>query len=187
MRTDAINVALEAAISRDRLEKYLLASDGNLHAALSLYERNLRLAEAFYVSLQSLEVCLRNTSHTHMSLVYGAEWLTDHAAAPLSDFSRSMVNDAIKEIDGQISPGKIVAELKFAFWVGLVSAQYDNTLWRAALHRGFRAQSGQKRSVVHGRLNAIRRFRNRVAHHEPIFHRPVDTLHAEVIEALCRA
>ena len=95
-----------------------------------------------------------------------------------------MVNDAIKEIDGQISPGKIVAELKFAFWVGLVSAQYDNTLWRAALHRGFRAQSGQKRSVVHVRLNAIRRFRNRVAHHEPIFHRPVDTLHAEVIEAI---
>ncbi|MFO0437906.1 MAG: hypothetical protein ACK5YD_05205, partial [Phenylobacterium sp.] len=37
---------------------------------------------------------------------------------------------------------------------------------------------------VHRRLNALRRLRNRIAHHEPIFHRDLETDHAEVIEAI---
>jgi hypothetical protein len=184
VRTQAINLALESAISRQRLEKYLAANGDDLDLALRLYERNLRLSEAFYVPLQSLEVCLRNIAHNQMSATYGPDWLTDQVAAPLNDFSRSMVNEAVREIDGAATAGKIVAELKFAFWVGLMSHQYDNTLWRSAMHRCFRASGSKKRAVVHGRLNAIRRFRNRVAHHEPIFHKRLDVTHGEVIEAL---
>lgn len=184
MRTETINLALERAISRERLEKYLLNQGGDLNGALSLYELNMRVSEAFYVPLQCLEVCMRNVIHSFMSAAYGAEWLTNPAAAPLNDFSRSMINEAIREIDGTPTAGKIVAALRFAFWVGLLAKQYDATLWRQALHRGFRAEGAKKRAVVHGRTNAIRRFRNRVAHHEPIFHKPLDQTHAEVIEAI---
>ena len=74
--------------------------------------------------------------------------------------------------------------LKFAFWVGLLSPQYDATLWRRALYRCFLHGGGKKRSLVHGRFNAIRRFRHRIAHHEPLFHRPVAQLHDELIEAI---
>lgn len=142
------------------------------------------LAEAFYVPLQCLEVCLRNKIHDRMSEVYGADWLTSATAAPLNDFSRSLVNDAKKKVGEDASSGKLVAELSFAFWVGLLATQYDATLWRRALHSCFKATRGQKRSVVHGRLNAVRRFRNRIAHHEAIYDRPLERLHREMIEAV---
>jgi hypothetical protein len=41
-----------------------------------------------------------------------------------------------------------------------------------------------KRADVHGRFNAVRRFRNRIAHPEPIFHRDVKQTHDEIIDAI---
>lgn len=185
MRTPEINSALEGSISTERLGKYLHEANGNLDLSIGLYERNMLLSESFYVPLQCLEVCLRNKVHAQMSQVYGGSWLLDHTAAPLVDHSRSMINDALDEIPPEdVTSGKVVAELKFAFWVGLVSKGYDNTIWRSAAYRAFIARGGQKRSVVHGRLNAIRRFRNRIAHHEPIFHRDVEKVHNEIIAAI---
>jgi len=183
MRNERINGSLAASISIERLEKYLADQDHNLDAALRLYEWNMSLSEAFYTPLQCLEVCLRNKIHARMCDVYG-DWLTDQTAAPLNDFSRRMINEAISNVDGNVTPGSIVAEAKFGFWVGLLAPQYDASIWRRALSQRF--QVGQKRSrrQVHGRFNAIRRFRNRVAHHEPIFHRPVAQLHDEIIDAI---
>lgn len=62
MRTPQINIALERALSPTRLGRYLADTNGLLDSALSLYERNARLAEAFYRPLQSLEVCRRFAS-----------------------------------------------------------------------------------------------------------------------------
>lgn len=182
VRNERIDAALAEAISRERLKKYLAARNDDLDAALALYEWNMRLSEAFYTPLSCLEVCLRNKAYGRMAEVYGGEWLTNPAAAPLNDFSRFLVNEAVRHIDGQATTGKLIAELKFGFWVGLFATQYDATLWRRALYRCFRAAPPRKR--IHGRLNAIRRFRNRVAHHEPIFHRPSERMHAEITEAI---
>ena len=87
------------------------------------------------------------------------------------------------------APGKVIAELKFAFWVGLVGPQYDATIWRKCLYKAFRSVGGKRRKDIHSRLNALRRFRNRIAHHEPIFHKPIKVTHIEVIETvrwMCR-
>lgn len=184
VRTPEINAALEQTISRERLEKYFRDQGNDLDRALTLYERNIQLCEAIYVPLQALEVCLRNKVHRQMSSVYGPAWLTDPTAAPLNGFSRSLVNQAVGDIDGPLTPGKIVAELKFAFWVGLMGPHYDESLWRRALHVCFRNGGGKKRARVHGRFNAIRRLRNRVAHHEPIYHKPIGQLHDEILEAI---
>ncbi|MEO3414600.1 Abi family protein [Roseovarius sp. CAU 1744] len=185
MRTPEINTALENSISTERLEKYLLETGGDLDLSIELYEENMLLSESFYVPLQCLEVCLRNKIHAQMSKVYGTSWLLDHTVAPLTDHSRSMINDALEEIEPEdVTSGKIVAELKFAFWVGLMSRTYDSSIWRAALYKAFAATTGQKRSVVHGRLNMLRRFRNRVAHHEPIFHKDLEKTHNEIIETI---
>jgi hypothetical protein len=82
------------------------------------------------------------------------------------------------------APGKVIAELKFAFWVGLVGPQYDATIWRKCLYKAFRSVGGKRRKDIHSRLNALRRFRNRIAHHEPIFHKPIKVTHIEVIETV---
>lgn len=157
-----------------------------MSSALTLYERNTRLSEAFYTPLQCLEVTLRNTIHEVMAVNYGAQWLTNNLV-PLSAISLSMIQDAINILQqgGHASGADdIVAELKFAFWVGLLGPGYDQTIWRSALHRGFRVGGARKRKDVHNRLNAIRRLRNRIAHHEPIYQRNVASDHAEIIDTI---
>jgi hypothetical protein len=183
LKTPQTNTALERTITRVRLGKYLEAKGNDWDAALKLYEDNMKLSESFYVPLQCLEVCLRNCIHEQMSNVHGADWLQK---GPLSPDSKLMVNEALAELKDKsnLSPGDLVAELKFAFWVGLLGPHYDATLWRNALYKAFLARTGQRRSIVHRRMNALRRLRNRVMHHEPIFDRSLDQMHNEIIEAI---
>lgn len=181
MRTSDVNRSLERTISAARLSRYLRARADNLDAAIELYERNTRLAEALYTTLQGLEVTLRNTIDSHMRVTYGDDWLIS-GAAPL----QAAAVEAVEETSGRIRSSKhddLVAELKFSFWVGLLGHKYDDNTWRAAIHLGFRATGPKQRKLVHRRMNALRRFRNRVAHHEPIYDRAAQ-MHAEAIEAI---
>lgn len=182
MRTPAINAKLERTLSRERLTKYLAESGNDLNASLSLYERNTRLSEAMYSPLQSLEVCLRNSISHEMRLAYGADWLTN-GNVPFAANAQRMITDAAAECGHGYTPSDLVAELKFSFWVGLTGPGYDATLWRSALYKAFGAQGSKKRARVNGRLNALRRFRNRVAHHEPVFG-TANQLHVECIETI---
>jgi hypothetical protein len=66
--------------------------------------------------------------------------------------------------------GRVVAELNLGFWRFLLTGQYDRTLWRGALYRAF---PGQSRRVVYDAASVLHLCRNRIAHQEPIFNRPV--------------
>lgn len=60
---------------------------------------------------------------------------------------------------------QVIAGLSFGFWSGLLlHAEYED-LWRKALHRAF-PYSGGRRKTVGTQLEAIRKFRNRIAHHD---------------------
>jgi hypothetical protein len=186
VRTIVTNEALERTLTRERLEKYLSATNQDLDAALKLYEENSRLSEAFYTPLQSVEICLRNCLHEQLTTSYGEEWYRNQAT-PLAQDSRRMIFDVIDQLRKNREPeipGKVVAELKFAFWIGLLGPGYDSTLWRGGLYKAFLAAGGKPRKTVHSRLNVIRRFRNRVAHHEPIFDRQLFQMHSEIIDAI---
>lgn len=164
----------------------MLCSGNDLDQALALYEKNTRLAEAFYTPLQCLEVCLRNAIHRCMSNGYATDWFHDNSV-PLSNESILHIQDAENALRHEplpLRPGSIVAELKFGFWVGMLGPGYDATIWRKHLYKAFLARSGKKRGDVHSRLNALRRFRNRVAHHEPIYHRQLTVVHDEIIESI---
>lgn len=119
-----------------------------------------------------------------MCNVYGLDWF-QNGQPPLNNHALQMIREAYAECKKTPVPASdVVAELKFAFWVGLLGPQYDTTLWRKALYRGFQVGAGRRRSDVHGRFNALRRFRNRVAHHEPIFKRDLQNTHNEIMEAI---
>ena len=184
LRTDAINSALEASLSRERLSECLQDCGGVVNDALSLYERNTRLSEAFYSSLQCMEICFRNKLSLQLSLKYGDNWINSNGCPLLAD-SRGEAQRVVGEIKKQ-SPTlhDIIAELNLGFWVGLLGPRYDRTLWRECLYRSFRADGPKKRAIVHRRFNALRRFRNQIAHHEPIFHVEVEQFHTEIIEAI---
>ena len=76
------------------------------------------------------------------------------------------------------SPGRVVAELSFGFWTGLVGKQYEQAFWVPLLHRAFpyavfdapgsKRPNGYRRSDIAARLDDVRRLRNRIAHHERI-------------------
>lgn len=185
LRTVIINESLEISLTRERLEKYLDENGQDLDASIELYEKNTRLSEAFYTPLQCVEICLRNKLNIELSATYGDLWYQNRNP-PLNDDSLRMIFEAKEELtkSGRVSPGRVVAELKFAFWVGLLGPKYDASLWRKCLHRAFPACGGRPRKTIHSRFNAIRRFRNRVAHHEPIFHLSPIIRHQEIIEAI---
>jgi hypothetical protein len=186
LRTVLTNEALEKTLTRERLSKYLEVAHQDLDKAIGLYEKNTRISEAFYTPLQCLEVCLRNSLNAQLANRFGDEWFRD-PQVPLNNDSTRMIFDAVEELKRdrrETSPGKVIAELKFSFWVGLIGPQYDATIWRTCLYKAFLPGGGKPRKVVHSRLNALRRFRNRIAHHEPIFHKPIKVTHIEILETI---
>lgn len=187
MRTPAINAALERALSVPRLGRYMRDSNQLLDAALSLYERNQRMTEAFHRPLQALEVCLRNHLNARLVSHYGSNWVHT-MAPPFGQSEVERVDKAKKDLRRErvpVTQGAIVAELTFGFWVTLLSAQYEHTLWTPQFSRVFRS-AGRKmrRQTVHNRMNELRVFRNRVAHYEPIYHMTPSRRHADLIEAI---
>lgn len=69
-----------------------------------------------------------------------------------------------------VTPGRMVAELTFGFWVGLTGPKYSVDLWEQHLYKAFpNGKLGRKQ--LNRRLESIRLLRNRVAHHEPILSR----------------
>jgi hypothetical protein len=187
MRTPALNSALERALSVPRLGRYLADSNQIVDAALSLYERNARIAEAFYRPLQSLEICLRNQLNLQLVSRYGTHWF-NNGGPPFEADAIAKIDNAIvdlRQAGKAITPGAVVAELSFGFWVMILARKYDATLWRSTCSAAFR-ESGRRlaRQRVHNRMDEIRRFRNRVMHHEPVYHRDPATMHADIIQAI---
>jgi hypothetical protein len=88
--------------------------------------------------------------------------------------------------------GHLIAKLDFGFWVSLCRDSYADTrgegprLWPRALDLAFqkRPRSVTTRVEVYHRFDRIRRFRNRVAHHEPIWDRDYLAQHDYILDSL---
>lgn len=178
--------AIELSISAQRLGRYT-ARGSELAAAIALYEQNTRMAEAFYTPLQGIEICFRNKLHAALQADFGEGCLI-HERVPVFQEGLKRLSEAKTALRSpwrEMTEGAIVAELSLGFWVGLIGPPYDATLWRKSLYRVF-TRNGRhlRRKDVHGRFNAIRRFRNRVAHHEPIWDQDLLSRHSEIIEAI---
>lgn len=157
---------LAAAISRERLARYVAASNGNLASALKLYELNLRLGQLLYGALHGFEVLLRNSMHDQLTAFFKhAAW---YDKAPLNSSSREMVAVAKANAGAKAYiPGKVIAELTMGFWTGLTAGSYQRDLWVPCLYRAF-PNIPPDRAKIHATLSDIKALRNRVAHHERI-------------------
>ncbi|MCJ1712726.1 hypothetical protein [Curtobacterium sp. VKM Ac-2922] len=84
----------------------------------------------------------------------------------------------------------MVAATSFGFWVGLTDAgtprhprlSYETTLWQPRMVHAFPWLRGVRRKQLHHRLDEVRRFRNRLAHHEPIVRAPLERIRDDVLE-----
>jgi hypothetical protein len=182
---------LERALSTERLSTYLAAAKGDHAAALRLYVWNTELSAAFYGPLQALEILVRNAFHRELSAVYGPAWY-DNPRVPLTPGAQALVADAkdtLRRANRPLDPGRIVAELSFGFWERLLThgppgkLNYEMALWRPAFHRAF-PNSRRRRVDVHKPLPGLRDLRNRIAHHEPIFARPLASEYHTITEVI---
>ena len=193
--TEDLLSGLEVAFSPERMGTYLRSAQGDRTKALRLYTWNTALCAAFYGPLQALEVTLRNAMHRELAACYGGEWY-DKPAAGLDRGARERIADArmtAQRAGHAATPPQVVATLPFGFWVALLraggrieragpKADYERTLWRPALRAAFPHRAPLTRRQAQEPLDALRVLRNRIAHHEPVFARPVREDYDRVLE-----
>lgn len=163
---------LQETLSADRLSPYLVETLSDIEKALQLYVWNVALSSAFYGPLGVLEIVLRNAIHRELSIAFGPQWHDAHGFLGID----ARFNAAVARAKGHVAANRrpmttprLVAALSFGFWVNLLRPDYMRSLWWPCIHRAFPA--GSKRSAVLGMFEPLQKFRNRVAHHEPIFHK----------------
>lgn len=179
-------------LSLARFSTYLNAKAGSTPDALALYEWNINVSCAFLAPLQIFEVAMRNTISEAIELNYGPNWPFEPSFEiglpnPRNAYSprRDMIVHRRLE-----TTGKIIAELKFMFWQQMFTARYDSAIWNHHLRTVF-PQSDKTKSIKELRAEArgifedIRKLRNRIAHHEPIFSRNL-ILHMDQIKKLLK-
>lgn len=96
------------------------------------------------------------------------------------------------------TPDRVIPELTFGFWNSLLDSRYERLpahcldpharpLWPFLLKPVFphAPRYLRTRAQILTRLNAIRKLRNRVFHHETIWHHPnLNQVYAEIMEAI---
>ncbi|WP_168455106.1 Abi family protein [Acetobacter pasteurianus] len=178
--------ALQTSLSPERFSTYLRASDGHQEQALRLYTHNTALSAAFYGPLQGLEIAVRNALHRELTARFGPAWY-DNRLTGLNPKAQDQILRAKRDVQRehrQADPPHVVASLSFGFWVALLgkggNSNYEMILWRPALAKAFpHARLGRKQA--HQQLDYLRTFRNRIAHHEPIFTRHLAADHEAIL------
>lgn len=173
-----LETEIERVIGPDRFGLYI-AEAGNLSDALRLYSWNAAIAGAFLGPISMVEVALRNAISRELRAAFGPIWYDDSAFLALDATPRTRNNiDTSKRRIARAVParriteGRVVAEMYLSFWVYLLRPALNRTLW-PALRPAFKSYTHRKTVVRY--LEPLIPFRNRVAHHEPIFNRrPVD-------------
>lgn len=187
------------ALSEERLHQFTQYPGEPRWEALARYAWNVAICEAFYPLLHHLEIALRNSidhagqkayPYTHYDRI--DSWL-DAVPSPIDrKHGQPAVLEAKKRLIGwdakahdfakpgnYATHGKLVAELSFGFWTGMLSKFYmyqsakEPRLWPHMLAVAFPHGPNLKHPSQAAReFNEIRKFRNRVFHHEPIWSRP---------------
>ena len=182
MQTDFWNNHLNlqnyiATIGKPRLSKYFHIARGNAHHALQLYHWNIKLSQSLYLPLQCWEIALRNRMNDFLCSKFGQKWhLQKETKRILYPRDIARLDQALKRQQQKLqklpSADQITSDLSAGFWVALLGARY---------HQAFRWQSNMRRCIFNDissldikwarqSCDDLLALRNRVAHHEPIFH-----------------
>lgn len=163
--------ALEVTLSAGRLHLYRKYADNDDVEALKLYCWNTCLSQVFYWPLHAFEVSLRNAMADRMYDEYGDDWYER-----IDSFKRGRGNNeevehvdkAKRKLDQDglaYGHDNIVAAISMGFWEGLLKVEYEEKLWKPL----FSAIFPIDRSEAFRKVNQMKRLRNNVAHHEPVF------------------
>jgi len=167
--------AIEAALSQARLARFLPEAGGDRQRAIRLYIWNIRLCEAFYLPTQLAEVCARNAIVKPVARRFTNDWHASPAFRAILPPRLMLELDRVVDEEQRTKRGlftvdHVVAGLSFGFWLNLLTAGYDKQLWLNGVRVSFPYFPGPLgRQDLYDRLDRMRRWRNRIAHHNAIF------------------
>jgi hypothetical protein len=177
--------------SRYRLSKYLTATNNNELKALKLYVINTKISAAFFSDIHYIEITLRNKFDKELTNAFGPEWFKkEQCLTLLNPLCQNLLLKAqniaarkrTETSDKELLRGQVIAELTFGFWYYLTASMFEHSLWVPYLHKSFLPKKSPKRAVFNHQINKIRKLRNRIAHHEPIFHMNLLELQQQILE-----
>ncbi|NRQ25936.1 Abi family protein [Aliiroseovarius sp. xm-g-7] len=174
---------LEAVLSPPRFGTYLRETAGDRHKALELYCWNTDVSAAFFVMLQYCELSIRNGAVEAIEKVFGANWHLNRGfvyTLPIPKRGYQPQQDLKNCSERLPTSGKVVAELKFAFWRYLFVKGQQARIWDLHMQTSFPGYEksltvAQARASLFNDIDEVRKFRNRIAHHEPIFARNLES------------
>jgi hypothetical protein len=175
-----------ATMSPARMGTYISAKGFSINAtALDIYVWNAKVSGAFFSALQVCEVVIRNSVSHALELKYGCNWPWEpNFERTLSKWYKDELIQARRGIPIG-STGKVIAELTFGFWCKMFTAGQDQHIWNAYLHTVFPfiplpLTVPSARKMLYENMEALRLFRNRIAHHEPIIGYPLAQLQRRI-------
>ncbi|WP_460237214.1 Abi family protein [Aurantivibrio plasticivorans] len=197
---------LEPYISSARLNTYSnFFAPADQIELFGCYLWSKEVAGAFFPLLQVLEITLRNAIHKEARNALGPYWFDNVATRPqrrlsasqhrhvqhLADSIRNARTEIRRDLNmprtATVSEDRIIAKVTFGFWTNLFSAAFDvnrnpRALWPNLLRPVFpnAPQGHRDRATMQGKLLAIKTFRNKAFHHEPIWNigRPAGVIDA---------
>ncbi len=175
--------AIRKALSSERLDAYGAGRANDQKIANYLW--NLALCESLYPALNALEIAFRNAVFNAGAQVFNGIstrdvpcWLDANPSLldPDHEYSVAAAKLRLRERGRELEPGRLVAELTFGFWTSLLEVRYERNkvlwphLFGAQLLHPSSPRSMRSRKQLSPLLNRVRHLRNRVFHHEPIWH-----------------
>ncbi len=192
--------ALARSLSQARLAAYSLETDSDSIDCVSRYMWNLALTAALQATLHVVEVTFRNalfevgvqaTAGRPLRYAQIACWL-DTRPSLLERKEEDAVAEAKKNLGSdrrRYTPGHLVAQLGFGFWVRLCHAPYEQgnrngpQLWPAATRAFLGCPKPKRNRADIGRaFGELRDIRNNVAHHQPVWDKNPPKLNARALE-----
>lgn len=182
-------------VSAERFQSYKTSANDSEETLIKRYLLNAELCSAFYVPLHIVEIGLRNSLFDAIAKQYGENWLTNNI---LHEREQNLVNNAIYDLKRRhesYQKGKIIAELSFGFWVSLLYLKYDSPsfkdknkaiFWPHCIRDSFPYMKNRFRTRKQAeiKIEAVRKFRNRIFHHEPIWKMNLIEKHKDILEVI---
>lgn len=174
---------LEGLISSARFATYIDLASGDREAATRLYIWTGELAGALFTDYRQLEVVFRNvvdqalTAYARSLDPAVVTWLDDswlpRGANGWDKGAQDAIRTARQRARGRNpSHDGVIAGLTFGFWRYIVDGRYEEAFWLPALDAAFigipAAAAVDRRQKLEQVMINLNRFRNRLAHHEPI-------------------
>lgn len=166
--------SIERIFSTERLKPYINKHNGDFDKAIEHYKANIRITEAYYPLIAIIEICLRNNIDFQLTNQFGTEYWFENSLfiKHVSSFQIDRIAGARKTIQKskkEITASRIISELTFGFWTSLFDRKYERSLWKN-LRLAFPncPKHKRQRKTMSGKFNGIRKFRNRLFHHEAI-------------------